>query len=176
MSQGFVVAVASGLLGAVLTQCLVWIREALISRRSRHYSALRLALMCERYALDCASDIELRTGHHAEGDSILPSGMKLPALPDFPDDIEFRSLPASLVEPVFSLGVEVRFSENALSYLSERLNGEELVDEYLAAVAVRGIQAWELGRSIRKHIGLSNAVLDLGDWNFIEVMKQYVPA
>jgi len=92
MSEGFGVAVASGLLGAGLTQCFVWIREALTSRRSRHYSALRLALMCEHYALDCASDIELRAGHHEEGDSILPSGMKLPALPDFPGDIEFRSL------------------------------------------------------------------------------------
>ncbi|WP_140652505.1 hypothetical protein [Rhodanobacter glycinis] len=173
MSEGLRVAVASGLLGAGLTQCLVWIREALTSRRSRHYSALRLALMCEHYALDCASDIELRTGHHEVGESILPSGMKLPALPDFPGDIEFRSLPASLVEPVFSLGVEVRFSENALSHLSGLLDGDELVDEYLAVVANRGIQAWDLGSSIRKGAGLSKAVLNLGEWDFIALMKQY---
>jgi len=114
MSAGFGVALASGLLGAGLTQCLVWIREALTSRRSRHYSALRLALVCEHYALDCASDIELRTGDDPEGDSILPSGMKLPALPEFPDDVDFRALPAALVEPVFSLAVEVRFSEKRI--------------------------------------------------------------
>jgi hypothetical protein len=173
MSGDYGVSVASGLLGAGLTQCLVWIREARTSRRSRHYSALRLALMCEHYALDCASDIELRTGHHEEGESILPSGMKPPGLPDFPGDIEFRSLPAALVEPVFSLGVEVRFSENTLSYLSEHLDGDELVDEYLQAVANRGLQAWGLGRTIRKRTGLSTAVLNVGEWDFIAVMRQY---
>jgi hypothetical protein len=102
--------------------------------------------------------------------------MKLPTFPEFPDDVEFRSLPAALVEPVFSLKVEVRFSENSLSYLAEHLDGEELVDEYLAIVANRGIQAWELGRSIRKRAGLSKAMLNLGDWNFVEVMKQYASA
>lgn len=175
MPQGLWIAVASGVLGAALTQCLVWIREALTSRRSRHYSALRLALMCEHYALDCASDVELRTGHHEEGNSILPAGMKLPRLPDFPTDIEFRSLPAALVEPVFSLAAEVRFSESSLSHISQHLDGEELVDEYLAVVAKRGIQAWELGKTIRKGAGLSEAVLNLGDWDFMAVMKQYSP-
>lgn len=167
------VAVASGLLGAGLTQCLVWIREAAHLRRSRHYSALRLALMCEHYAVDCASDIENRTGPLEEAEPILPAGMKLPILPDVPGDIDFRALPAALVEPVLSLRVEVGFSESALSYAADHLDGEELAEEYLRVVASRGLQAWKLGEQIRKRTGLSKAALSVGEWDFLSLLRQY---
>jgi len=65
------------------------------------------------------------------------------------------------------------FQKNALSYLSEHLDGEKLVNEYLQVVANRGLQAWELGSTIRKRTGLSQAVLNVGEWNFIALMKQY---
>lgn len=60
-----------------------------------------------------------------------------------------------------------------MSYLSEHLDGEKLVNEYLQVVANRGLQAWELGSTIRKRTGLSQAVLNVGEWNFIALMKQY---
>lgn len=177
MADDFVVAIGSGLLGAVLTQGLVWARDAFASRRSRHYSALRLALMCERYAVGCASDIELRTGYHEEEEgSLLPTGMKLPDVPDMPDDIDFKIISTELMERIFSLAVEVRFEENALSSAADHLDGDDLVDEYLHAVARRGLQAWQLGIDIRKRSGLPASTLNVGEWGFVDLLREYAEA
>lgn len=132
MVESIWVAVASGVLGAGLTQFAVWVRELISSRRSRNFAALRLALMCEHYAVSCASDIELRSAPHEEWEgSILPEGLKLPTIPELPTDIDFKAVPVELIEPIFSLDVEIRFAESALSSEAEHLDGEDMLDAYL---------------------------------------------
>lgn len=168
------IAVASGVLGAGLTQFAVWMRELVSSRRSRNFAALRLALMCEHYAVSCASNIELRTGPNDEWEGpILPEGLKLPAIPSLPNDIDFKVVPVDLIEPIFSLDVEIRFAENALSSDAEHLDGEALLDAYLNAVAKRGLRAWDLGSAIRRRSGLPKPELDVGEWNFLALMREY---
>lgn len=173
MTESMWVAVASGVLGAGLTQLAVWVRELVSSRRSRNFAALRIALMCEHYAVDCASDIELRTGPHQEWEgSILPEGLKLPAIPDLPTDIDLKAIRVELIEPLLSLDVEIRFAESALSSEAEHLDGEDMLDAYVHAVAQRGLRAWDLGSRIRLRSGLPKPELDVGEWDFLALMRE----
>lgn len=174
MAENIWVAVASGLFGAGLTQFAVWVRELISFRKSRNFAALRLSLMCEHYAVNCASDIELRSGPHDEWEgSILPEGLKLPGIPDLPTDIDFKAVPVELIEPIFSLDVEIRFAENALASEAEHLDGEEMLDAYMHAVAKRGLRAWDLGSTIRQRSGLPKPELDVGEWDFLALMREY---
>ena len=100
------------LITAVITtaaaQVIIWFKDHLIARRESRFSALYAALFFEKYASDC-SDVLGELEAHISKEGHHGSVQRLPNLPEFPKEVEWRKLGIDLTQRAFVLRVDIDY-------------------------------------------------------------------
>lgn len=127
----------SGLAAALLSQALVWWKESRREKqtadRDRRFFALKLAVVLERYAIDCAMRIGTVDDHIRSYEIEEPRSDRLPGTPtlELPDSTEWRWIDSALSSEILALAPRIRFGEGAVAaafdYGDYRQGAEELI-------------------------------------------------
>jgi hypothetical protein len=150
-------AAPTGLITAVLTQVADVLRE-LWTKRNREkseatYLAIRLAIILERFVVECIHRAWYDDSEIAEG--CLQLDYDLPKLASFPEDASdwksFHDRDPELAGKVLSFPNEVMAAE-----MSCRFEGEREGNRFASAneTIVAGMNAWTLAQALRKKFQL----------------------
>jgi hypothetical protein len=116
------------------------------ARRSRAYSALRIAVGLEEFATQCA---EIMDSYSMRGE---PFGgpTRLPAVPAFPRDVEWRDLDIALATKALSLENLVRVTNHGLASSDRNFTEGVAEAECRDHCAEIGWKAWDLAATLRR--------------------------
>jgi hypothetical protein len=160
----FTSTVIAGVISGIISQGAPWWREWLSNGKAADFSALRLALMLEEFAGQCAEvhrDVESTIYVNGEGPRV-----GLPSLPEYPADIAWHALGTRLTEKV--LGFRVARADAGAEIMAawEDDPGPPEDRNYIVAVkAVEiGLAAFAVAEHLRTKRKLSPAY-PAGKWN-----------
>lgn len=111
--------VGTGVVAAVLTVGLTWLKETRSARRVRIYSAMQVAVALERFALACSKELATNDLTNQQ----LPPGEEEPIPPSFPDfppypsDVDWKSLPPGLMAEAIAMANDIENKRQNLSFL-----------------------------------------------------------
>jgi hypothetical protein len=170
----------TGVTAAIINQLLGWWKD---SRREKakvdvdkRYTALRLAVALERFAIQCAEQIatvesEVRRAH-MNGVEPECHSIAFPSL-HAPESSDLRWISTDLASEVLAVQPQINFSKGAIGWAYESGPPEDMADEFQNQLARRGLQCWEIGIKVRLEYGIAPATFDLGDWDFIKVLRKH---
>jgi hypothetical protein len=72
-------------------------------KRDARYMAQRLAIILEKFAVDCATSISENDLHDSSGGHAGTMRLALPALTSFPAEADWKAIPPDLVDRVLSM-------------------------------------------------------------------------
>lgn len=111
----FATAVLGGAVGAVLTQLAIFVRDWLNKREEGRFTALTLALALESYAIECAGPyFDLANYVRSKYATPEPSG-SLPALPEFSDKTNWRSIGVTAASDILGYRVKVNTAHGSIA-------------------------------------------------------------
>ena len=89
-----------------------WFVHRAAIRRDARYLAHRVAIILEKFALDCARVIE----DNRSQDDARPRHLALPVLGTFPDDADWKAIAPVLLDRVISMPNEQALAEQTISF------------------------------------------------------------
>ena len=98
-------SVIGGVISGLIAQGAPWLREKMANDKTAAFSALRLALLLEEFAGDCASVYGDHDTHRSSRSGAGELATRLPALKDYPDDIAWQALGTKLATKVLHFRV-----------------------------------------------------------------------
>lgn len=162
----------SGLAAALLSQCLVWWKESRRERqivdRDRRFFALKLAVVLERYAIECAMRIGT-VGEHIHGYEIQePRSGPLPGTPplELPESTEWRWIDSALSSEILALHPQIKFGEGSVAAIFDYGDFHQGAEELIAQLRSIGFKTLTLASTIREQYGLGVQTYALGEWDF----------
>lgn len=169
---------STGVLSAICTHLFGmfrdWRKEEKEKKKAASYAALRLAVIMEAYALDCAEcSADVQTNHSSNG----CAGMlhyPLPPIGQYPDDVDWKSLKLSYSTDLLSFPNEVAHYNTIIHGANEF--GDPDADgsfECGGYCAVQGLKAWNIAVALRKEYGIEPFIFSDGMWNIEEDLKSY---
>ena len=165
-------ALTTGLVTALFNQGIGWFRdwrkESTVTIRDATYAAMRIAVLLEAFAMECASLIEENAFAEKSGG---PSTQKLPSLSEYPTDIDWKSLDSSLAAQSLSIRNELRLSVRTIAFWS----GEEPAE--IPSVCSNqagkcGYRAWQLATALRRHYKLPSFDPTQGYWDLVGTLQK----
>ncbi len=161
------IALSSGVIAASLGQWIQSYRESRGRKRDSTYLAIRVAVVLEKFAADCAHNISAFQADKKSGGRVGFESDSLPDLPPYPDNLSWPLVDPELCERVFSFRNELILLERNLATMSEIEPGAvtQLCYEYAGKV---GRQAWYLAKSLRKHHGVRPLELGSASMHFVD--------
>jgi len=168
-----------GLLGVLVGAGLtigkdVWAHFANQKRVAR-YLAIRVVCILDKYVEKCVEvvlDDGLSYGQRDEQGCLSPQ-VKTPPPPDFPIDVDWKSIPPSLMYELLALPNEAESANGAIRF-SWDIAGPPDFDEYFEERALRysdlGLKAADIASRLRKRYDIP--ALDLGDWKPVERLTE----
>lgn len=170
----------TGVAAAIINQLLGWLKD---SRREKakvevdkRYTALRLAVALERFAIQCADQIavidsEIRRasmgGVAPECHSIVFPSLRVPEVDDL------RWISSDLASEILAVPPQIDFSKGAIDWAWENDGPDDMAAEYQLQLALRGLESWDLAFKVRREHRIAPAKFDMGGWDFIEVMRKH---
>ncbi len=152
--------VAAALIGASASPFGAWLvsywtakREAQSRTRDARYFAVRVAVLLEQFAIECAdyvSDQELYK------DSVGYAGRQhceLPQLPVYPDEADWKALDPNLLARALSLRNELTLSGKTIAFWGH-VDRDCIPGECEQQCGRCGYMAWQLAADMRHHYGL----------------------
>ncbi|MCJ2164885.1 MULTISPECIES: hypothetical protein [unclassified Pseudodesulfovibrio] len=169
---------STGVLSALCTHLFGMFRDWLEDRTKRarraSYAALRLAVQLETYAIECARRIEeVKTSLASNGYYGKLHG-RLPKIPPYPDEIDWKSLEPSLVDEVLSFPNQLLVSNDITTFVAEDHfpdDTELATAECLLHCGYRGVQAWKIATELRKRYGLKSRNVLSDSWNMLQCLE-----
>lgn len=169
--------IGSGLAAALLSQALIWWkesrRERQIADRDRRFFALKLAVVLERYAIDCAMRIGT-VDEHIHGYEIQePRSGPLPGTPplELPNSTEWRWIDSALSSEILALAPRIKFGEGSVAAAFDYGDYHQGVEELIAQLRSIGFETLTLASTIRDKYGLGSQTYSMGDWDFIKTLS-----
>ena len=168
-----------GLIGVVVGAFLTIIKEWWFKNREQkkngEYLAILITSMLERYVAGCAevvSDDGLYHGQpNSNGDR--ETHTTPPSFEPLSVQVEWKSLPANLMNDVLSFPLEIESAkakiDGASEYVATPPDYEEFFEERQYQYALLGIRASKLSALLRTHVSLPTR--EKGDWNPVEYMQ-----
>lgn len=144
----------TGVISAVFTQGITWVREwraaSTKTRANAAYLALRLAVILESYAYACSEFISDNGGAQHRPDEEYPDWrVTLPEVPPYPDDPDgWRAMDRKLAGRVLGFPNKIRGSQGLIQ-LTIEYKTEELGATLDEQAAARGLEAWQLAEELR---------------------------
>lgn len=162
------------LVGALLTTGKdVWAYFA-GRRQVARYLAIRVVCVLDKYVEKCAEvvlDDGLSYGQRDENGYLTPQ-VALPPAPEFPNDLDWKSIDHTLAYEILSLPNEVASAEGAIAFawdISGPPDHDEVFEQRILRYAAIGLKAASITDRLRAKFDIPKQ--DLGDWNPIERMN-----
>jgi hypothetical protein len=170
--ETFAVAAVGGLAASAMNLVVRWLAHHHTETREARYLALRLAVIFEKYAIECAEAVaanELYLGSRGAAGDLTVS---LPTLDAYPTDADWKALTTSLAVRALSV-------PNELVLATKAIDGEYVQGGHNADISVAldrqagktGYRAWQLAVDLRKKTGLPANDLSGHTWDFIATIK-----
>ena len=158
-----------GLLGVIVGAFIPWIKEALIRKRTRTehatYLAVRVICILDQYVDKCVAIVgddgyENRQGHYHPVE-------RLPVAPDFPADLDWRSIDSDLMYRILTFPNSVRIENSNIHWVGDVVAGPPYYEEAFEArqkgYAKLGLEAIEIVEELRQLFKLPEA--NRPDWS-----------
>ena len=170
----------TGVTAAIINQLLGWLkdnrREKAKVEVGRRYTALRLAVALERFAIRCADQIaavesEVRQAHM---NSIAPDchSIIFPSL-HASEESDLRWISTDLVSEILAVPPQIDFSKGAIDWAWESGAPDDMAEEFQLQLARRGLECWEIALRVRREYQIAPAKFEMVRWNFIEVLRKH---
>jgi hypothetical protein len=144
-------------------------------RRDRQFAALQLAVVLERYAIECATRISEIDRRLNKGYETGFFAFTLPGMPKLtlPDAVEWRWIATDLTSEVLSLAPKISFSDGSIEFTLDIAGLHDGAEESQRQLGLIGYEAWLLASKVRSQHNLSTQAYALGQWNFENTLEKY---
>jgi len=174
--SGAVFGLVGVFVGAVLTALLTWTREVLADRRTRgraaRYLAIRVVCILDKYVERCA-EVVSDQGEPDEQGCLAPQ-VSSPPPPEFPPDLDWRSIDHALMYRLLSMPNEAEAAASSVAAITEYVAGPpdyaEYFEERQVQYAKLGLAAFVLTEELRKTYGIP--ALEFGAWNPVDRLNK----
>jgi hypothetical protein len=166
----------SGVAAALLSQAFIWWkeswRERQVEERDLRFFALKLAVVLERYAIECAMRIGVVDDHIYGYETDEPRSGPLLGMPllELPDSTEWRWIDSVLSSEVLALAPRIKFSEGSVGATFDYADFRQGAEELVAQLRTVGFETLTLASKIRKKYGLDPQAYSMGGWDFREAL------
>jgi hypothetical protein len=151
-------SIGSGLVAALITQCVAWVRETRkdkeSTKREATYLAIRLAVILERFALDCANGIADQEMYTQSEGHAGAYHHQLPELASYPDEDGWKVMRLDFLTRALELRNEVLLSNRKIASW-EDIDRDCIPNECDDQCGRCGYMAWQLACEMRNHYWLS---------------------
>ena len=142
-------------------------------KRDARYLAHRLAIIMEKFAVDCADVIADNDLHRSSEGYAGRQVLKLPEITPLPADADWKALEPSLVDRAMSLPNKLALADAAISFWRTLLTTKIACG--LKPTCKQGNRVSRRGnwlRTSRRRYGIPPTSLTEGGWNFVETLKE----
>lgn len=158
------IVLGSSLLGAILNNVVGWWLKRSENSRNSKYISLSLAYIFEGFAYTCLSVIE---DHDTAVSSSGFAGESLTRVPNFPalPEFDYQVLDLSILDTVLDFPQQVRFANEAISFLYEVADKDDGIKEaYMSSIKL-ATDALAIADRIRQRYCLTKRSLRFGDYS-----------
>ena len=138
----------AALVASLVSHFLAGRRDKQARERDATYLAIRLAVILEGYALACHELLSDNDLHSSSGGEAGKQRSKLPDLPPYPDDADWKSLETALASRALLFRNELWISDRSITFWLD-IEPEYLLPTCNQEAAIRGYQAWCLAENLR---------------------------
>ncbi|TGU74579.1 hypothetical protein E4633_03700 [Geomonas terrae] len=167
-------ALTTGVITAIINQAINWVREYYkekgVNTRCSRYSALRLAVILEGFAISCADDIAEMDMYRHFGGEVGRKSRKLPLLDQFPADIDWRVLDPSLSTKVLSFHNDLALAQQVIGGTYD-IDPECGPDACLDQLGICGYRAWGIAEALRERYQFPQHDPKEFSWDVVECLK-----
>jgi len=164
-------SIFTGLATAMFNEFFVHYRERAALTRDARYLAIRLAVIAEQFAIECADRIASQQMHRQSGGGAGQSHGAVPELPSYPDQAKWETLDAGLLARALSLRNELPLSDKAIAFWAD-VDRECIPKECDQQCGKCGYMAWELAVDIRAHYGFPVFDPKRANWDIVATLKE----
>lgn len=169
------VAVSTGIVTAIITQLLTWLRELhkdkSANARIASYAALRLAVDLEGFSIACADAISEAHLSQSSGGYAGRVHTKIPDLLPFPADVDWRALEPSISAKILTIRNEITVAQQSIDFWYE-VDHDCVPNACLDQLGLCGYRAWKTAVELRKSYGLPPFDPTVLSWNVEECLKK----
>lgn len=172
----FKLALSTGVVTAIINQGISWFRDykkdKIANSRIASYSALRLAVDLETYAIACSdaiSDIEL---FKSSGGYAGKEHTNIPILAKFPDDIDWKMILPSESARVLTFINELVIAQKAINFCYE-VNSDCVPYECNNQMGICGYRAWLIASDLRKQYKFPAFTPEKISWDIEKFLKTH---
>jgi hypothetical protein len=141
-------------------------------KRDARYVAQRVAIILEKFAVDCADVIIDNDIHSESGGHAGKRHLGLPALGLLPADADWKALPPNLVDRVLSMPNELALATKAILFWWNVVGDEECMEtETDQRAGTCGLRAWLLASELRKQYKIPASSLTEVGWDFVAELR-----
>ena len=163
------------ILGASIALGGTWLFKSGDTEKSARYLAIRLVCLFDKYIEDCVAvvrDDGLCYGSRTQ-DGCLSPQVRSPGQPDYPEDIDWKSINHDLMYEILSFPAEVEAGDSSISFAWDHCASppdyDEGFEERSFQYAQFGLKAYDLAQKLRKKYGIREK--DYTDWNPVSVLQ-----
>lgn len=168
------ISVSSGLLTSISTWGLnhFFVQRSAFQRDAR-YLAQRIAMILERFAIDCSECIEEATLYNDSGGHAGKRQFSLPPLGHLPEDADWKALPSDLTDRILSMPNAIFLAEKKISFWWDVLADEDAVaKETMDQAGGFGMESWNLAKDLRRRCKIPPSSLPDRLWNFVDTLDK----
>lgn len=141
-------------------------------KRDKRYLAQRLAIILERFSVDCANVINDNDTFDSSGGAAGRRHAQMPVLGAFPSDSDWKAIDADFMDRVLSMPNEIELANQAISFWCEVEGDEDCMrTETNNRARQRGLKAWLLACELRRRCGIPTSTLREESWDFVGVLE-----
>lgn len=165
-------ALAGVFIGTVLTP---WIRERGARTRAARYLAIRVVCVLDEFIDNCAS-VAVDSGSEGK-DGVLEPQVPLPDKPNYPEDLDWQSIPHDLTYDLLSFPNFVMKAEGVVEWASEN-DGPPDFSEFFETRSIQyatlGLRANTLAKRLRASYRIPGRapVANVNDWDPVRTLEQ----
>jgi hypothetical protein len=142
-------------------------------KRDARYVAQRVAIILEKFAVDCANVINDNDLHNQSKGHDGKRHLCLPELGPLPADADWKALSPKLVDRVLSMPNELALADGAISFWWDVVGDEECMQtETDQRAGTCGLRAWLLASDLRKQYKIPASNLPEIGWNFVDTLRK----
>jgi hypothetical protein len=143
-------------------------------KRDARYMAQRIAIILEKFAVDCANVIADNQLHSSSEGHAGNRCLSLPELGSFPVEADWKALPPELADRILSMPNELALVDGAISFFWDVLGpGDDGVEtETNQRAGACGLRAWSLATDLRKEYKIPASSLPEIEWNFVDTLRE----
>jgi hypothetical protein len=144
----------TGVVAAALTHGVSWWRDSRKEKasnlRDARYLALRLAVILERFAIDCSEVVGLVDTYAASKGSAGSQTTKLPEIGEFPSDSDWKTIDPKLAARALEFVNELLMAQQKLNFSWHVSDEDQITEECADDAALLGLRAWDLAHQLRQ--------------------------